>query len=138
MTRLLLALPLFALAACVANQRAYTPVQNVRYQAAGAEPFWLLAIGDDRIVLRMAGASDDVVYPRTLPRTHEGVTTWQSGNPPFVVTVEARAGPCTNRSGQTFEDRVRIRYSGDDLRAGRPFTEELTGCGGRLIRGGAG
>ncbi len=136
MTRLLLALPLLALAACATSQRSYAPVQDIRYQAAGTEPFWLLAIGDDRIVLRMAGASEDVVYPRTLPRTLDGVTTWQSGDPPFVIVVEARAGPCTNRSGQIFEDRVRVRFSGEDLRTNQPFTEELTGCGGRLIRGG--
>jgi len=134
MKRLLLALPLLLAAGCETAPEPYAPVQSVHYQAIGAEPFWQLTIGDDRIVLRLAGMSEDVVYPRTLPRTLDGITTWQSGAPPFVIVVEATAGPCSNPGGQTFENRVRVRYSGEDLRTNRPFTEELTGCGGGLAR----
>lgn len=116
------ALSLFALAACETTPRPYAPVGDVRFSAMGEEPFWLLTIGDDRIVLRIAGQGEDAVWPRTLPRTENGVTTWQSGDGTAVITVESRPGPCTNARGQSYEASVTVRLSG----------RELTGCGGRL------
>ncbi|MDQ8757335.1 hypothetical protein RCO27_13980 [Sphingosinicella sp. LHD-64] len=121
--RIALFLPLLLLAGCETTQQPYAPVDNVRYSAVGEEPFWLLNIGDDRIVLRMADAGQDAVWPRTLPRTVDGVRTWQSGDGTGVITVEARPGPCINARERRFEDRVTVRLSGHGL----------IGCGGRLL-----
>lgn len=125
MNRLRLALPALALAAGCATTTPYAPVDNVRYQAMGAEPFWYLAIGDDRIVLRSSDQQGEAVWPRTLPRTENGVRIWQAGDGVQIITVEARPGPCETEGEEVYADQVRIRLSG----------RELTGCGGRLIRG---
>ena len=126
----LLLLPLALLAACKTYDRPYAPVENVRYSAIGYDPFWLLTIGDDRIVLRIghdgggeAREYDDAVFPRTLPRTVDGVRTWQSGEGTAVIAIEAHRGPCEGSGGRRYEDLVRVRLSG----------RELTGCGGRLV-----
>ena len=124
MIRLPAALPALALAACATHSAPYAPVDNVRYQAMGAEPFWLLVIGDDRIVLRTSEQGEDAIWPRTLPRTGNGTRIWQSGEGVQVITVEARPGPCETESEQVYADHVRVRLSG----------RELTGCGGRLLR----
>ena len=74
-------LPFLLLAACQTTQQPYAPVENVRYAAIGAEPFWMVTIGDDRIVLRMGQPGNDVRdirYPRTLPVTQGNLTRWQS------------------------------------------------------------
>jgi uncharacterized membrane protein len=124
MKRLLLALPAFALlAACAANQRPYAPVRDVRYQAAGTEPFWLLAIGDGRIVLRTANEGE-ATWPRTLPRTEGNRRIWQSGDGDAGIVIETRPGPCAASNEQVYEDEVRIRTG----------ARTLTGCGGRLAR----
>jgi len=130
MTRLLFASAALLLAGCATGPGLYQPVQDPRYTAIGHDPFWMVAIGDDRIVLRLghdggeeAGEHDDVAFPRTLPR-HEGdARIWQSGEGTRVIAVEARPGPCTS-GGREFEDNVRVTLSG----------RELFGCGGRLIR----
>ena len=107
----------------------YAPVQQVHYQAVGAEPFWTLAIGDDRIVLRIGSAEGGgAVWPRVLPRIVDGVRTWESGDGVRVIAVQARPGLCQTRTGQAYEDHVRVRLSG----------RELNGCGGRLVRRGPG
>lgn len=116
----LLLLPLVP--ACTASPRPYAPVENVRYSALGAEPFWLLNIGDDRIVLRRPDHAD-AHWPRTLPRTEEGVRIWRSGEDGAAIMVEARPGPCRSESGQVHADHVVVRVAG----------AELTGCGGPLI-----
>lgn len=126
-----LLLPVIALTgACATGSREpYSPVRNVSYEALGAEPFWVLMIGDDRIVLHAGlnqqGAEEGgpAVWPRTLPRTVDGVKTWESGDGTSVITIEARPGPCTTEGEEVYEDHVRVRLSG----------RELTGCGGRLI-----
>jgi uncharacterized membrane protein len=115
-------------AACAASPQPYAPVRNVRYQAVGAEPFWLLTIGDDRIVLTAPDGGQRArgrvaMWPRTLPRTVDGVRSWESGDGTSVISVQARPGPCT-AGGRTYEDQVRVRLSG----------RELNGCGGRLVR----
>ena len=143
MSRFLFALPILLTAGCAATT-PYAPVRDVAYQAMGGDPAWQLAIGDDRIVLRVklreGGGLDDYSEfraPRTLPRTVSGVRTWQSGDDlPPRITVEARRTPCTDRSGQVFEDQVHVRLSTDELRGHadvRDFTQELNGCGGRLL-----
>ena len=66
---------------------------------------------------------DDVSFPRTLPRTVDGVRTWQSGEGTAVITVEARRGRCAGSGGRQYQDHVRVRLSG----------RELTGCGGRPV-----
>jgi len=131
MKRNLLFLPLLLLAGCQTSSRPYAPVENVRYSAIGHQPFWMVTIGDDRIVLRLghdggeeAGEYDDLAWPRTLPRTEDGVTSWQSGDGTAVIAIEARPGPCEGAGGRVYEDRVRVRLSG----------RELDGCGGRPVR----
>jgi len=116
------------LAACQTTSQPYAPVDNVRYSAIGAEPFWMVTIGDDRIVLRLGSEGQevrDIAYPRTLPVTQGDLTRWQSGDGTQVITVEARrmAEPC-DQSGRRYEDHVRVMLSG----------RMLEGCGGRLIR----
>ena len=121
-------LPLLLLAACATAPRPYAPVDNVRYSAIGAEPFWMVTIGDDRIVLRIGQEGrqvSDIAYPRTLPVTQGDLTRWQSGDGTQVITVEARQlpEPC-EQSGRRYEDHVRVMLSG----------RMLEGCGGRLLR----
>jgi uncharacterized membrane protein len=127
--RLLLALLL--LAGCAAPEPLYSPVRDVAYSAIGADPFWMVTIGDDRIVLtlptpegnraRLIGHS----YRRVLPRTVDGVKMWESGDGTAVISVEARPGPCIGSRGARFEDEVRVRLSG----------REMYGCGGRRLEG---
>ena len=131
----LLLLPLGLLGACQTYGRPYAPVESVRYQAMGAEPFWILTIGDDRIVLNTGleategwDEEGDIVWPRTLPRTVGGVRTWHSGEGTRIISIEARPGPCATEGGEVFEDDVTVRLSG----------RELTGCGGRLVTEGGG
>lgn len=124
MKRFFLVLPALLAGACTTSSDPYAPVRNVRYQAMGAEPFWLLAIGDDRIVLRSSDPGGETVWPRTLPRIEGGVRTWQSGEGVAVISIEARPGPCETEGEEVYADTVRVRLSG----------RELTGCGGRLLR----
>ena len=127
-------LPLLVLAACETDrERPYRPVENVRYTAIGHAPFWMVTIGDDRIVLRLghdggeeAEEYDDIVWPRTLPRTQDGYRTWQSGEGTAVITVQTRPGPCDGSGDRRYEDHVRVRLSG----------RELSGCGGRPVAAG--
>lgn len=124
MNRLPVMFAFVAVAACATGQRPYAPVDNVRYQALGAEPFWYLAIGDDRIVLRSSDLDGEAVWPRTLPRTAGETRIWQSGNGAGAITIEARPGPCETEGEEIYADHVRVRLSG----------RELNGCGGRLLR----
>jgi uncharacterized membrane protein len=121
-------------AGCASTPTVYQPVADPTYMAIGRDPFWMIAIGDSRIVLRTgvnpgsqsgAGGSDevaDVSWPRVLPRNVDGVRTWQSGEGTSVITIEARPGPC-EAGRQRFADHVRARLNG----------RELNGCGGRPL-----
>ncbi len=127
----LLALPLL-LAGCETNDQPYSPVEDVRYTALGHDPFWLVTIGDDRIVLtlgpeggRADGALDSYAFPRVLPREENSVTRWESADGTSVITVEARPGPCAGSSGRRYADVVHVMLSG----------RELKGCGGRQLTG---
>ena len=126
MRKLIAALPLLAAGGCAdAPPQPYAPIASVHYSAIGQEPFWLLTIGEDRIVLRQGsedGAMNEAVWPRTLSRTVDGFTLWQSGEGTQVIAIASRPGPCTGSGGRVYEDEVRVRLSG----------RELTGCGGRL------
>jgi len=120
---------LLLLGAC-ASYQPHAPVSDVQYNALGHDPFWLLSIGDDRIVLtlgdeggRADGGVITVAYPRSLPRTVNGVRHWQSGDSTGTISVEARPGTCQGAGDRTYEHHVRVRLSG----------RELTGCGGREI-----
>ena len=134
MRRLLLVLPVLLASACQTASRPYAPVDNVRYSAIGQDPFWMVTIGDDAIVLASGpdpGAESRRMrsyrYPRTLPRTVDGVRRWESANGTAVISVEATPGPCNGSGGVRYRDRVRVRLSG----------REMFGCGGpRLDRGG--
>ncbi len=123
----LLLAPLLLVAAC-STPRPYAPVDDVRYTAIGADPFWMVTIGDDRIVLRLAGTEGprDESWPRVLP-VHDGdITRWQSGGGTHVITVEARRGSAPCESGRVlYQDQVRVTLSG----------RMLEGCGGRIVRG---
>ena len=124
------------LAACQTGRSTpYAPVEDIRYNAIGQDPFWMVAIGDDRIVLTLApgpGAQEGEMlrhdYPRTLPRTVDGIRTWTSGDGTAVISVEAMPGPCIGAAGAGYEHRVRVRLSG----------RELHGCGGRRLPRGNG
>jgi uncharacterized membrane protein len=123
-------LPLLFLAGCQTGATPYAPVENVRYSAIGNDPFWMVTIGDDAIVLTVARSGETSAaamishrYPRTLPRTVDGVRSWQSEDGTAVIHVEAWAGPCTGSGGIVHEDVVRVRLSGRELR----------GCGGRIL-----
>ena len=122
-------LSLLVLAGCeTSRSEPYAPVADVTYSAIGANPFWMVTIGDDRIVLRIAsegGQAQEAVWPRTLPRTVDGTRFWESGDGTQVIGIEAQPGPCEGSRGQVYEDRVRVRLSG----------RELDGCGGRLLSG---
>ncbi|MDP8994167.1 MAG: hypothetical protein M3N07_04155 [Pseudomonadota bacterium] len=123
--------PLLALllAAGCAAPRPSAPVRDVVYSAVGADPFWMLTIGEDRIVLTRGGPGDErpheSVYPRALPREVDGVRIWQSGEGVQAITIEARPGRCVGPSGILYEDQVRVRLTG----------LELEGCGGRMFAG---
>lgn len=125
-------LPLLLLISCETTRQPYAPVANVSYAAIGGEGGWLLNIGDDRIVLSRPHADsneliyDESVWRRVLPRTVDGVRTWESATGTYTIVIEARPGPCTIGHDTVYEDNVVIRVDGG----------ERTGCGGRLIRGG--
>ena len=134
MKRLLfLCLPLALTAACATQPEVYSPVGTVRYSALGADPFWMVSIGDDRIVLtlgdeggRADGALESFSFPRVLPVVNGAFRTWESAEGAAVISVQARPGPCTGSGGRIYEDHVRVRLSG----------RELTGCGGPIASGG--
>lgn len=125
-------LPLALLIGCQTTRQPYAPVANVSYAAIGGEGGWLLNIGDDRIVLSRPHADseeliyDESVWPRVLPRTVDGVRTWEAANGTYRIVIEARPGPCTIGRNTVYEDNIIIRVDGG----------ERIGCGGRLIRGG--
>ena len=133
MTRRLLLLPLLLLSACQAYRtQPYDPVDSVAYSALGHDPFWLLTIGDDRIILtlgdeggRADGALDSYSWPRALPRIADGLRTWEAAGETAAITIQARPGPCEGSGGRVYEDHVRVSLSG----------RELVGCGGRAIEG---
>jgi uncharacterized membrane protein len=118
-------------AACAADQ-PYAPVRDVRYSALGEAPFWMVTIGDDKILLTLAPDGGgrrarlrSHAYPRVLPHSDGDIRRWESGDGTAVIAVEARPGPCTASRGATYADHVRVRLSG----------RELQGCGGRLLSG---
>lgn len=129
MRHLLLILPLL-LPACTEHPRPFAPIENVHYAAIGQEPFWMLAIGDDSIVLTFGpdpggrpGELNSHRYPRTLPRTVDGVRRWESSSGTAVITVEAVAGTCEGSRGRLYRDHVRVALNG----------RELHGCGGPQV-----
>ncbi len=127
MTRILL--PLLLLAGCATHsQPPHAPVRSVSYQAIGSQPFWVLTIGDDRIVFWPVNGNEQRIWPRTLPRTEDGRRIWQSGEGADGITVEARPGPCSSDEERLYEDFVQVR-TGDE-------GATLEGCGGRLVRRG--
>jgi uncharacterized membrane protein len=112
-------IPALLLAAgCASTQQPYAPVRDVAYSAIGAEPFWLLTIGDDRIVLRTP--EGETSWPRPMRSNVDGVRTWESGE----IRIIARPGPCGAPSERVYEDDVSITLPG----------RRLSGCGGRIVR----
>lgn len=126
--RIAACLPLLLLIGCETTERAYAPVSDVRYAAIGEQPFWMLNIGDDRIVFRPVNGDQEGVWPRTLPRTQDGRRIWTSGEGSGAITITVRPGPCMLDDDRSFEDFVEIRMGVDGA--------VLNGCGGRLVRGG--
>ncbi|HTU12848.1 MAG TPA: hypothetical protein VMG08_18300 [Allosphingosinicella sp.] len=128
MSRLLLAAPLLAATAC-ATTSPYAPVRDVAYQAMGSQPFWQVVIGDDAIVFRPVAGGGERRWPRVLPRTVDGVRTWQSGTGAESITLTARPGPCADepREGRElrYEHFVTVQMGEEG--------PELRGCGGRLL-----
>lgn len=106
-----------------------SPVRDFQYGAISHDPFWLVAIGDDRIVLtvgppggRADGELSSIEYPRTLPRDLNGVRRWESGSGTQVIAIEARRGPCIT-GGRTYADKTKVFLSG----------RSMSGCGGREL-----
>ena len=126
-TQLLL---LVLLGGCSAAERPFNPVSDVEYSALGQDPFWMVSIGDDRIVLSLAAEGTDRLrshpYPRTLPRVLGEVTRWESGEGTDVIAIEARAAPCPGSRGIIYRDQVTVSLSG----------RQLSGCGGPILRRG--
>ena len=128
----LLALLSLLLAGCAAERpQVYAPVENIRYGAISHDPFWLVSIGDDKIVLttgpsggRADGELTSYAYPRPLPTYRDGIRRWESSEGTAVITVEARKGPCST-GGHAYQDRVKVYLSG----------RMMEGCGGREITG---
>jgi uncharacterized membrane protein len=127
-------LPLFAplaLAACASTPGVHAPVDMFEYGAISHDPFWLVSIGDDRIVLtrgpaggRADGELTTTEFRRTLPVTNAaGTRRWESGKGTDFISLEAKAGPCTT-GGRTYADKTRVLISG----------QELIGCGGPEVR----
>ena len=128
----LLLLPLFVAGCASERPPVYAPVKNMRYGAISHDPFWLVSIGDDRIVLttgpaggRADGELDSYEYPRPLPTVRDGVRRWESGQGTAVISVEARQGPCST-GGHSYQDRVKVYLSG----------RMMEGCGGYEIPAG--
>jgi uncharacterized membrane protein len=126
-------LPLLLLpAACAPGQAPYSPARNVHYSALGHDPFWMVTVGESKIVLTFGppgdGSSklDGHSYRGVSARMDDGLKRWDAGDGTAVISIEARREACTGARGALFEDRVRVRLSG----------RELHGCGGRLIRTG--
>ena len=125
-------LPLLLLVAGCAADRArepYSPVDSFAYGAISHDPFWMVAIGDDSIVLtrgpeggRADGELVSHAWPRALPREQDGVRRWESGDGTAVIAVETRVGPCTT-GGRSYPDRVKVYLSG----------VVLEGCGVREL-----
>ena len=122
---LLLALALPACTTATAPQPHEPPVRSIAYQAVGGQPFWLLTIGDDKIVFWPVSGDQQRIWPRTLPRVVDGVRTWQSGEGADAILVVARPGPCSSDDERFFQDFVTVRMGEEGI--------ELNGCGGRLI-----
>lgn len=126
-------LPLI-LASCAADEPR-SPVRDAGYSAIGENPFWMVAIGDDAIVLTRSDGEGRLThrdYPRLLPRTVDGARVWQSGTGADAITIIALRGPCQSaaqagsRYVHNYEHHVAVSV-------GEGKTEELRGCGGRIL-----
>ena len=125
-----LPLTLLALAGCASGgDTPYSPVGTFRYGAMGHDPFWMVAIGDDQIVLtlgppggRADGALTSTSYPRVLPREVDGVRRWESGDGTKVIAIEAHVAECST-GGRLYPDTVTVTLSG----------RMLKGCGGEEL-----
>ena len=121
-----LLLPLLLAAGCETNRTPYSPVENVRYSAIGQEPFWMVTIGDDSIVLAFG------------PRS--GRTCGEARRPPIPAHP---APPCRRRHHWTSLDgpgrigttrarvlaRARAAFA-IATGARPPQRREMHGCGG--------
>ena len=123
------ALAAFALTACAAPSAIERQYSRFDYGAISHDPFWMVAIGGDAILLTMGpagGAADgeltSTVFPRATPSGRDGVRRWESSEGTAVIAVEARARPCTT-GGRSYPDEVTVYLSG----------RLLEGCGGREI-----
>ena len=106
--KFLIPLALLALAGCATPATTpFSPVRDFQYGALGHDPFWMVAIGNDQIV---------------LPREVDGARRWESGEGTQVIAIEARPADCT-AGGRRYEDRVTVTLSG----------RMLQGCGGREL-----
>jgi uncharacterized membrane protein len=122
-------LALLALAGCATSRAPFSPVSQVDYSAVGHEPFWMVTIGDDSIVLTLGaqpgteGRLSSHRFARVLPNVTDGVTRWESGDGTAAIAVEARPGPCTGSRGRRYRDQVTVSLSG----------RQLDGCGGPML-----
>jgi uncharacterized membrane protein len=125
-------LGLLVLAGCAATgPNPVDPVGQFHYGAIGHDPFWLVAIGDERIVLtlgpeggRADGELQSYQYPRALPREENGIRRWEARSGGQTLVITARRAACSNE-GRSYPDTVELRL---DRRV-------LKGCGGREMGG---
>ena len=130
----LLTLTLLTLAGCSTGGGVHAPVDHVDYNAISHDPFWLVSIGDDRIVLTMGpegGRADgelvDHQFPRVLPVTAaDGTRRWEAQNGAHIVSIEAKPGSCKT-GGRSYAEATHVRFNGRDM----------YGCGGREVAAGA-
>ncbi len=128
-----LLLGFLALAGCSTTSDVHGPKDHFEYGAISHDPFWIVSVGDQQIVLtrgpsggRADGELTTVEFPRTLPvETESGVRRWESGQGSAFISLEARPGPCTT-GGRTYADTTRVIVSGQ---------QQLRGCGGPEMRG---
>jgi uncharacterized membrane protein len=131
---LLAALAVTACTAPAALEPQYS-AGRIDYGAISHDPFWMVAIGGESVVLTMGpegGAADgeltSAAYPPATPSERDGVRRWESGDGTAVIAVEARPGPCTT-GGRSYPDQVKVYLSG----------RMLEGCGGpEIVEGRAG
>lgn len=129
---LLLLAPFLVMSGCASAPRApVSPVASIQYGAISHDPFWLVSVGEDRIVLtqglaggRADGELTSYEYPGAISTMKKGIKRWEGRQGVAVISIEARKGPCST-GGETYPDRVRVYLSG----------RMMEGCGGRELVG---
>lgn len=130
--RFLLPLTLLALAGCASTPDVHAPTGNVQYAAISHDPFWLVSIGDDRIVVTMGpegGRADGELttteFPRVLPiQMADATLRWEiveGGATRFRLSASPRE---CKAGGRAYRDTTLLVIEGRSFK----------GCGGPEVR----